>query len=128
MKVAAQGVLDTRGKILAGAACVERLAACAAAGTPVTLVSGVFDPVLAAHTARLRSARPRSGLLAVVILDPPDPILPARARAELVAALACVDLVFLPEGVELPAPALDLSGQDLSTRQEFIEHVRRRQS
>ena len=33
----------------------------------------------------------------VVVTDPPRPILPARARAELVAALAVVDYVVLSE-------------------------------
>jgi glycerol-3-phosphate cytidylyltransferase-like family protein len=78
--------LDTRQKIVDGAM-VPR-----AEGL---FVSGYFDPLLAAHAKRLRELREGHGGLAVIILDPERPILPARARAELVAALECVDYVVI---------------------------------
>ena len=88
-------------------------------GLPVpagaTVVRGYFDPLLASHASRLASCeRP----LAVVVADPPNPLLPLAARQLLVAALACVDAV-----VAEAAVAEDWTAQDLETRQEFIEHV-----
>lgn len=58
------------------------------------VAEGCFDPLLAAHAAQLqtmKSSRP----LAVVIREPEAPLLDARARAELVAALAAVDFVVI---------------------------------
>ena len=82
--------MDTRSKILPSAA-----------GLSVgTLVIGYFDPVTADHASRL--AELGEGLT-VAIADPPDPLLPARARAELVAALRCVKHVVMGDprqGVE----------------------------
>ncbi len=63
--------------------------------------------------------------LVVIIADPENPILPARARAELVAGLALVDLV-----VEPPArlePTVQMEEEDARTLEALIEHVRRRQ-
>jgi len=81
--------LDTRSKILASAA-----------GLNVeTLVIGYFDPVTAEHAARLAEL---GGGLTVAIVDPPEPLLPARARAELVAALRGVERVIVGD----PRPSL----------------------
>lgn len=38
-------------------------------------------------------ARQTGGVLIAAVVDPPNPILPAKARAELAAALAVVDYV-----------------------------------
>ena len=65
-------------------------------GKTLKLAVGYFDPVLAAHARRLKDAREDAAALAVIVADPPRPILPARARAELVAALDVVDYVVLP--------------------------------
>lgn len=96
---------------------------------PAFLVSGYFDPLLAAHALRLESVKPAGSRLAVLVADPPDPILPARARAEMVAALRVVDEVLVP-AADAPSPTPDLSfeSEDLALRAAFIEHVRRRQS
>ena len=53
--------------------------------------------MLAWHARRLKALRDGSVPLMVVVTDPRSPILPARARAELVAALRVVDYVVLPE-------------------------------
>jgi bifunctional ADP-heptose synthase (sugar kinase/adenylyltransferase) len=58
-------------------------------------VSGWFDPLVAAHLRRLLVLRESGPRLVVVIHDPDRPILPARARAELLAALDCVDYVVI---------------------------------
>lgn len=51
-------------------------------------------------------------ILIVVITNPPRPLLPQQARAELVAALAAVDYVVLGEAVDDPQITSD-----------FIDHV-----
>lgn len=58
-----------------------------------TIVSGYFDPLLASHAERLQSLKREGTPLLVLIADPGNPILPARARAELVAGLAVVNHV-----------------------------------
>jgi hypothetical protein len=94
----------------------------------VRVVSGYFDPVLATHTARLEKAAAGASAVAVVLLNPPEAILPARARAELVAALAGVSLVLAPEECEAPAADVHLEREDLESRDRFTAHVRERQS
>lgn len=87
-----------------------------------TLVLGYFDPVLAAHVSRLSEL----SNVTVSVLDPPDPLLPTRARAELVAALRPVDLVILGDAREQAEHVIDMTTADLATRQTLIERVRQR--
>jgi glycerol-3-phosphate cytidylyltransferase-like family protein len=79
--------LDTRSKIIDP----EQLPA------DRTVVVGLFDPVTVAHVRRLLELRERCGNVTVLLADPPEPILPARARAEVLAALNAVDFVLLPQ-------------------------------
>ena len=66
----------------------------------------------------------------VMIASPPDPILPARARAEMVAALAAVSYVVIP-GIDFLA---QLAGHEIIREQEadqrraeeLIRHVQSR--
>ena len=109
--------LDTRSKILTLSE---------AAGRQVTtLVVGYFDPVVAAHVSRLLALK---GPVTVSLLDPPEEILPARARAELVAALGCVDTVIIGDARSLVSAArtIDFTAADLQTRQELVERIRHR--
>ena len=99
----------------------------------VRVVAGHFDPVLAAHARRLAELACGGALIAVVS-EPPRPLLPARARAELVAALGVVDYVLLAEDAEraglwalLPADAVfQEQAEDERRTRELMEHVRRR--
>jgi len=101
-------------------------------GNPLKLAVGHFDPLLAAHAQRLADAREGAAVLMVIVTDPPRPILPARARAELVAALTAVDYVLVPGGEPLEA-LLDgaevLHGEavDLELTEKLIQHVHNRQ-
>lgn len=61
------------------------------------VVTGYFDPLLAAHARRLREIHAGFERVIVVLSDPPKPLLDAGARAELVAALDMVDYVVLPQ-------------------------------
>ncbi len=107
--------MDTRGKIVASAAELPRDA---------TVVSGYFDPMLAWHAQRLQHIKQDKPLI-VIIENPTDPILPARARAELVASLRVVDYVIeCPEGI-----AIDhrLESDDLANFARLQRHVHGRQ-
>jgi len=94
----------------------------------VTVVTGYFDPLLAAHARRLAEIAEPGGVLMAVVTEPERPILPTRARAELVAALAVVDYV-LPAG---PASQLEADrifreeGADLRRTQELVARVHQR--
>jgi bifunctional ADP-heptose synthase (sugar kinase/adenylyltransferase) len=90
------------------------------------LVSGYFDPLLAVHAAWLAEARGSARKLAVIVKDPPVPILPARARAELVAALKVVDFVVL-DSPALPAADVQLEQRDATAAAAFVAHVHQRQ-
>lgn len=109
--------MDTRSKILT----LEE-----AAGRGVeTLAIGYFDPVVAAHVSRLLALQ---GPLTVSLLDPAEEILPARARAELVAALGCVETVIIGDarGKVIAKRTVDFTAADLDTRQELVERIRHR--
>jgi hypothetical protein len=63
--------------------------------------------------------------LMVLIATPKDAILPARARAELVASLGVVDHVAeLADGL---TPSVRLEQEDTSRLEKLIEHVHARQ-
>ena len=111
--------MDTRSKII-DAAAARRLAHGGA-----TVVSGCFDPLTAAHARRLAELKCEGRPLVVLIAASPDEILPARARAELVAALAVVDgVVEFADGM---APAVRLEQEDQDRRAALVEHVHARQ-
>jgi bifunctional ADP-heptose synthase (sugar kinase/adenylyltransferase) len=102
------------------------------------IVTGYFDVLLAGHVRRLKSvAGSTPGAKLMVILNtPPDPVLPLRARAELVAALAVVDYVVpVTEGhiEELlrqfcAEEIVQLEAADERCIRELVRHVHRRQT
>ena len=83
-------------------------------------VAGSFDPLLAEHVRRLSEHVAPGRLLVVEVTNPARPLLPQRARAELVAALTMVDYVVLSNGTA-NSPAIDAS----VTRQ-FMDDVLKR--
>lgn len=111
--------MDTRRKILAWS---DARALLEAAGAP--LVTGYFDPLTADHARRLNELAETHGPLFVLLLDPPEPVLPAGARAELAASLACVRCIALPppEGAQA---ALDAMGEGRLLREEAADLERR---
>ena len=113
-------MVDTRTKIVPATE-AARLAAFGA-----TVVSGYFDPLLPSHADRLKCLKRPGAPLVVLIADPGDAILPARARAELVAALRVVDYVAeSPDGIQ---PHHRLEEEDQRRREELIALVHSRQS
>lgn len=98
------------------------------------LVTGYFDPLTAAHVRRLREIRDAHDPVVVLLSDPAEPVLDARARAELLAALDMVDYVVLPQ--ERASSALlertgnwsvfHEEGSDEARFRSLVEHVHRR--
>ena len=112
--------MDTRTKIVPSPEAVR----IAAAGA--TVVRGYFDPLTASHAGRLEQLK-RDGMpLLVLISTANSPILPARARAELVAGLKVVDYV-VEGGNEIQANH-NLEEEDQHRLKELIAHVHARQS
>jgi len=110
--------VDTRSKIIdpAGAA---RIAESGGA-----VVSGYFDPMTASHAARLAQLKSGGKPLLVLIASPEGAILPARARAELVAGLSVVDYVC--DSADLPAD-IHLEDEHRLGLGKLIDHVHARQ-
>jgi|SRR5688572_14390036 len=76
----------------------------ARAATRVVLANGSFDPLHVGHVRYLEAARPHGDFLVVAINNDDStrrlkgdgrPVVDAPARAQLLAALACVDAVLL---------------------------------
>jgi hypothetical protein len=116
--------MDTRQKII-DASQAARIAA-----TGATVVSGYFDPLIAAHAERLASLKTAAlntdgDVLLVLIATPDNAILPAAARAELVAGLRAVDYVSEPaEGL---VAHIHLEQEDTDRYRALLEHVHARQ-
>jgi glycerol-3-phosphate cytidylyltransferase-like family protein len=88
--------VDTRNKILnedEGQRVARQLRG---AGIRLRVVTGFFDPVLAAHARRLAELAAPNTTLMVVVNSANDTMLDARSRAELLAALRTVDYVVVP--------------------------------
>jgi glycerol-3-phosphate cytidylyltransferase-like family protein len=88
-----------------------------------TLVLGTFDPVTAEHAERLAALGDN---LTVAVLESPEPLMPARARAELVAALRCVKQVVLGDprpGIEA-ARVIDETAEHAAARDRLVERIR----
>jgi len=122
--------LDTRKKILTLDEAVEVIDR----SGKLTVIVGHFDPVTAAHAHRISGLLGNTDRLAVVVTDPPEPVLPQRARAELMAALQAVDYVVAAmhnTSAEIiarlqPDEVIQEEGADLRRTQELIAHVHRR--
>lgn len=91
------------------------------APAPATVVLGHFDPVTSEHANRLQELKQQGKPLIVVVTSPSDPLLPARARAELVAALRVVDQVIIADEFISEEQADD------ARRDALMEHIRSRQ-
>ena len=91
-------------------------------------IIGYFDPMHAGHVRRLQEIRGGGERIAVVIADPPRPMLPTIARAELVAALDCVAYV-IPAGPEADAVTanrdnvIDERVAEMDRSRTFAQHV-----
>lgn len=95
------------GEVLSRGALAARVGADRAAGRTIAFANGVFDLLHVGHVRYLEGAAQEADVLVVAINDDASvrtlkgegrPVLAAEARAELVAALRCVDyVVIFPE-------------------------------
>lgn len=98
-------------------------------GGPVNVIVGYFDPIHAAQIRALKQLAPAEAITVAAIAEPPDPLLPQGARAELAAALEAIDYVVTDvEGaLALPGAVVsDIRQDDLRRREELMRHVLRR--
>jgi bifunctional ADP-heptose synthase (sugar kinase/adenylyltransferase) len=117
--------VDTRAKIVEFAAACEAAHEAKRAGKSVKLVTGYFDPLLAAHARRLQEIAGESAVVFVLVREPARPILAARARAELVAALNVVDYV-VPAGEVTSEDSFSRLRPDEVYREEEADEIRTR--
>jgi len=111
--------LDTRTKI------IDAAQAARVAQGGATIVSGYFDPMIASHAERLTKLKREGTPLLVLVATPPEAILPALARAQLVAGLSVVDYVCdAPVGID---PQIHLEDEHAELLTQLIEHVHARQ-
>ncbi len=119
----------TASKVLSRARLLEAAARERAAGKAVVFANGAFDLLHVGHVRYLEAARREGGWLAVGINSdasvrrakgPSRPVLPEAERAEIVAALACVDAVAIfPEDspaalIKALRPEVHAKGTDYS--------------
>lgn len=119
--------MTTAAKILPLPALVDLLASHRRAGRRVVLTNGGFDLLHVGHVRALEEAATLGGVLVVAVNDdatvraakgPGRPVVLARERAELVAALQCVDYVVVfgeptVDGLlRLLQPAVHAKGRD----------------
>jgi rfaE bifunctional protein nucleotidyltransferase chain/domain len=115
------------GAVVSRAELVERVGAARAAGRTVAFANGCFDLLHVGHTRYLEASAAEADLLVVAVNDDEavrrlkgngQPIMDATDRAELVAALRCVDyVVIFPEPtvgplLELVRPDVHCKGTD----------------
>ena len=111
--------MDTRTKI------IDAAQAARIAQTGATVVSGFFDPMIASHAERLATLKREGTPLLVLVATPPNAILPALARAQLVAGLSVVDYVCdAPEGIP---SQIHLEDEHAELLTKLIDHVHARQ-
>jgi hypothetical protein len=82
-------------------------------------VSMYLDPLTVDHARRLGEIAAGGRRVVVLLSDPPQPLLPLAARAELAAALASVSAVMVLPG-EL---AFSEGAADLERREALVRHV-----
>jgi len=126
--------MDTRNKIIPPDRAASLAGELRERGAAVKVVTGYFDVLVADHIRRLREITDGSGAVFALVLDPPQPLLSSRARAELVAALAVIDYVVPAEeqaATELlshfhPGEIVREESADLLRASRLTEHVQRR--
>ncbi len=109
--------MDTRNKIIE----IEEARAISKR-EPAVWVTGHFDPLIIEQVRRIRGSAVAGRKLIVEVTNAENPLLPQRARAELVAALADVDFVVMQQGA-----ALATEPEEAEITSRFIEHVLSRQ-
>jgi hypothetical protein len=119
-------ILDTREKIVA----LEDLPARLGTGQWLAVV-GRFDPLTLPQAQRIAKLGGDGRAILGVVEPGEDCLLPAEARATLVAALRAVQLVVISEAGSLPADAhMEIVADEEGERKrsaEFVEFIAKRQ-
>jgi len=114
-------VTKARHKILSRAAAVRAVRAAQRRGERVVFTNGCFDLLHVGHVRSLEEARTHGDRLLVAVNSDASvrrnkgagrPVVPARQRAEVLAALACVDWVVL-FGEDTPRALVRAIGPDV---------------
>ena len=123
------------GRIIERGALAEAVAGWRAAGESVTLANGCFDLLHVGHVRYLQGAKALGGKLVVAINSdqsvrrlkgPQRPAMPEQERAEIIAALGCVDAVVIFDEPDVRAlireirPDVQVKGTDY-TRESVPE-------
>ncbi len=126
--------MDTRNKIINLGQASRIAADLRDQGVRWKVVTGYFDVLTVDLVRRLRELS-RGETIVAIVLDPPEPLLGPRARAELAAGLSMIDYVLPLQGAGLDH-ALEELRPDTIVREEtadqrrratLMEHVHRRQ-
>ncbi len=97
-------------KVVTLAQAVEQVARWRAAGETIALANGVFDLLHVGHVRYLEGAKALGSKLVVAVNSdastraykgPKRPVIPEAERAELIAAMACTDLVVVFEELDV---------------------------
>ncbi|MBS1877386.1 MAG: hypothetical protein JSU00_29510 [Acidobacteria bacterium] len=123
--------MDTRSKIVS-----LETALGAAADRDTAVVVGYFDPLQLDHARRIAEIRASHECVIVALEDPPSPVLDARSRAQLSAAMDLIDYVVLPQECASSAGFERIShhtvyreeAADEARFQRLIDRTHRRQS
>jgi rfaE bifunctional protein nucleotidyltransferase chain/domain len=122
--------MDTRNKILGADELARRIVVHRKKGESVVLTNGCFDILHAGHARYLEGARAEGDVLVVAINSDAGvrklkgegrPVMPAAARAELVAAMAAVDYVVIFDEPDVESllrhlrPDVHAKGSDYTT-------------
>ena len=107
--------LDTRIKIIPAARASEF-------GDAV-FVAMYLDPLTAAHARQIHEIAAGGRRVVVLLFDPPAPLLPTDARAELAASLSSVAAVMQGSDALAPTPHIDERSADLARRDTLTRHV-----
>ncbi len=121
--------MDTRTKIISA----ERAVEVASDGRHVVVVTGHFDVLQAGLVQAFRGISKGPSMVLAVVLNPPAPLLSARARAELAAGLEVVDYVVpvADDATELlraikPIQVISEELADQRRAAELIQHVQQK--
>jgi hypothetical protein len=104
--------VDTRNKIIGFEAALRAVRA-----ENLRVLTGRFDPLTSEHASRLQEFA-KGGLVLVFVLDYEGSLLPAAARAELMAALRGVRYVSIAEGAKLTEALQGLDSQEVAREEE----------
>lgn len=118
--------MDTRNKILTEDEAQRVARQLRSGGIRLRLVTGYFDPVLAAHARRLTELTAPNTTLMVLVNSAQDTLLDARSRAELLASLRMVDYVVVPGKLEVTA-LIERIEPDAICREEDADRQRTEQ-